>query len=120
MSDDQARVAFEGSAPILRVENMQASIRYYNDVLGFRNASWSNESFAYVSRDAAGIYLSQGGQGAGQAWAWIGVEDAEKLYQEYKTKQAKFRLPPTNYPWALEMQVEDLDGNVLRLGSQSK
>lgn len=28
--------------------------------------------------------------------------------------------PPTNYPWALGMQVEDLDGNVLRLGSGPK
>ncbi len=30
------------------------------------------------------------------------------------------RLPPTNYSWALEMQVEDPDGNVLRLGSEPK
>jgi len=30
------------------------------------------------------------------------------------------RHPPTNYPWALEMQVEDPDGNVLRIGSEPK
>jgi hypothetical protein len=29
-------------------------------------------------------------------------------------------LPPTNFPWALEMQVEDPDGNVLRIGSEPK
>lgn len=28
------------------------------------------------------------------------------------------RMPPTNYPWALEMHLEDPDGNVLRLGSE--
>jgi hypothetical protein len=33
---------------------------------------------------------------------------------------AKIRFPPTNYEWAFEMQVEDLDGNVLRAGSDSK
>jgi hypothetical protein len=27
---------------------------------------------------------------------------------------------PTNYSWALELQVEDLDGNVLRLGSDPR
>ena len=27
---------------------------------------------------------------------------------------------PTNYHWAYEMQVEDLDGNVLRFGSDPK
>jgi hypothetical protein len=32
---------------------------------------------------------------------------------------ARIRRPPTNYPWAFEMQVEDLDGNVLRFGSDS-
>jgi hypothetical protein len=25
---------------------------------------------------------------------------------------------PTNYPWALEIQVEDPDGNILRIGSE--
>jgi hypothetical protein len=29
-------------------------------------------------------------------------------------------MPPTNFPWALEMHVEDPDGNVLRLGSEPK
>jgi hypothetical protein len=29
-------------------------------------------------------------------------------------------LPPTNFPWALEMQVKDPDGNVLRIGSEPK
>ena len=29
-------------------------------------------------------------------------------------------LPPTTFPWALEMQIEDPDGNVLRIGSDPK
>jgi hypothetical protein len=51
---------------------------------------------------------------------WIGVEDAAALWEEYKAKGAKIRHPPTNYAWAYEMQVEDLDGNVLRMGSETK
>ena len=35
-----APVHFEGSQPILRVENMKLSLRFYIDVLGFENASW--------------------------------------------------------------------------------
>jgi catechol 2,3-dioxygenase-like lactoylglutathione lyase family enzyme len=34
-------VRFEGIPSILRVENMQASLRFYVDVLGFENASWA-------------------------------------------------------------------------------
>lgn len=115
--NDASRVRFETSAPVFRVEDMQAAIRYYVDVLGFTAASWSTEEFAHVSRDNAGIYLSRGGQGAGKAWAWVGVEDAARLHEEYIANGARIRLAPTKYSWALEMQVEDPDGNVLRLGS---
>jgi hypothetical protein len=34
------RTRFEGSAPILRVANMSASLRYYVEVLRFQNADW--------------------------------------------------------------------------------
>jgi len=114
----QPHVRFEGSQPILRVENMQASLRFYVDTLGFENVSWGTDDFTSVSRDRAAIYLCRGGQGRGGAWVWIGVEDAEKLHEEYKARGVAIRLPPTNYPWALEMQIEDPDGNVLRLGSE--
>ena len=113
----QERVHFEGSQPILRVENMQASLRFYVDLLGFQNAPWGSDDFTSVTRDRAGIYLCRGGQGRGGAWVWVGVEDAEKLHEELKARGVTIRLPPTNFPWALEMQIEDPDGNVLRLGS---
>lgn len=113
-------VYFEGSAPILRVEDMAASLHFYVNLLGFNSAAWGNDDFTNVSRDGAGIYLCRGGQGRGGAWVWIGVEDAEKLHEECKARGVAIRLPPTNYSWALEMQVEDPDGNVLRLGSEPK
>jgi len=112
------RVRFEGSQPILRVENMQASLHFYVDKLGFKNVEWGNDEFTSVSRDRAALYLCRGGQGRGAAWVWIGVEDAEKLHEELKANGVPIRMPPTNYPWALEMHVQDPDGNVLRLGSE--
>ncbi len=118
MADDNLnRVHFENSQPILRVEDMQASLRFYVDLLGFQNVSWGTDDFTSVNRDRAGIYLCRGGQGAGRAWIWIGVEDAAKLHEEYKARGVTIRQPPTNYPWALEMHVEDPDGNVIRFGS---
>jgi predicted enzyme related to lactoylglutathione lyase len=114
---DRTRVRFESIDPILRVESMQTSLRFYVELLGFESAAWGNDNFTYVSRDGCGIYLSRGGQGQGRAWIWVGVEDVRKLNQEYTAQGITIRLPPTNYPWALEMQIEDPDGNVLRLGS---
>ncbi len=116
---DKPRV-IECINPILRVENMATALRFYVDVLGFENASWGTDDFSSINRDGQGIYLCRGGQGQGRAWVWIGVEDVEKLYEEYKARGVTIRMPPTNFPWALEMQIEDPDGNVLRMGSERK
>jgi len=115
---NSSRVRFEGSQPILRVENMAASLRFYVGELGFENVSWGNDEFTSVSRDRAAMYLCRGGQGRGAAWVWIGVEDARTLHDEWMAKGVKIRMAPTNYSWALEFHVEDPDGNVLRLGSE--
>ena len=50
---------------------------------------------------------------------WISG-DVEAVYEEFRASGAKIRHPPTNYSWALEMQVEDLDGNVLRIGGEPR
>jgi hypothetical protein len=97
---------------------MEVSLHYYVDVLGFRNAEWGSNDFTSVNRDAAGIYLCRGGQGCAGTWAWIGVEDVRLLYDEYRLTGAKVRHAPRNYPWALEMHVEDPDGHVLRFRSE--
>jgi catechol 2,3-dioxygenase-like lactoylglutathione lyase family enzyme len=102
------------------VKDMAASVRYYVDVLGFRNADWGSNDFTCVNRDRAGIYLCRGGQGQPGTWVWIGVEDVEGLHEEYKSTGAMIRHAPQNYPWALEMKVGDPDGHVLRFGSDSK
>jgi catechol 2,3-dioxygenase-like lactoylglutathione lyase family enzyme len=110
------RVRLEGSQPILRVEDMKRSLDFYIGLLGFEN-DWGGDDFTSVSRDNAAIYLSEGDQGDGRAWIWIGAEDVQKLHDEFAGRGVKIRMPPTNFPWALEMQVEDPDGNVIRFGS---
>ena len=110
-------VRFECSQPILRVDNMEASLRFYVDVLGFENAAWGTREFTSVKRGCASIYLCEGDQGLGGAWVWVGVENVRSLHDQLKARGVKIRMPPTNFPWALEMQIEDPDGNVLRLGS---
>jgi predicted enzyme related to lactoylglutathione lyase len=113
-------VHFEGSQPILRVEDMRAAVRFYVEMLGFRNAEWGSEQFTSVNRDRAGIYLCRGDQGRGGAWVWIGVSDAEALYRDFVARGVPVLTPPVNYSWALEFRVPDPDGNVLRFGSEPK
>ncbi len=110
---------FEGTTPILRVQKVAASIDYYIQKLGF-DLKWQTPYFACVSRDRCSIFLSQGDQGHPGGWVWVGVSDADALLEEYRRTGAKIRHLPTNYSWAYEMQVEDPDGNILRLGSEPK
>jgi hypothetical protein len=112
------KATFGGAAPIFRVASLSASIEYYVTVLGFI-IDWEDSSnIASVSRDRCCIFLCEGDQGHVGSWAWIGVGNVESLYEQLRAKGARVRHPPTNYTWAYEMQVEDLDGNVLRLGSE--
>jgi hypothetical protein len=105
-----------GAAPVFRVVSMPAAIEYYVEKLGFRH-NWGSGGFASVSRDRCTIFLCEGDQGHFGTWVWIGVSDAAALEPELRAKGAKIRHAATNYPWAYEIQVEDLDCNVLRLGS---
>lgn len=109
---------FKGATPILHVADLRASVAYYTDVLGFTLDF--EDVIASVSRDRCGLFLAQGDQGHPGGWVWIGVGDVDALHDEYRARGAMIRQPPTNFAWACEMQVEDLDGNVLRLGSAPK
>jgi catechol 2,3-dioxygenase-like lactoylglutathione lyase family enzyme len=116
----QSAVTLRNAIPVFNVTNLDASLSYYVDILGF-NVDWTDPGgVASVSRDECCIFLCQGDQGSPGAWAWIGVGDAEALHAELVARGATVRNPPTNYRWALEMQVSDPDGNVLRLGSDPK
>jgi uncharacterized glyoxalase superfamily protein PhnB len=65
-------------------------------------------------------YLSLGDQGQPGTWVWIGVDDVDALYQEYRARGAEIAHAPQNYPWAYEMKVTDPDGHVLRFGSDPR
>lgn len=120
----QQKLAFGGVTPVLRVSNLSASIDYYTQALGFTiNFKFPSEAipfFASISRGRCHLFLSEGDQGHPGCWVWIDGIDVERVYDEFLASGAKIRNPPTNYEWALEMQVEDPDGNVLRIGSEPK
>jgi catechol 2,3-dioxygenase-like lactoylglutathione lyase family enzyme len=108
---------FENADPILVVADMAAALRFYVDILGFNNAEWGDETFTNVAREQASVYLCRGDQGLGKAWVWMGVEDVRPIYEHLKAHNWPIKMEPTNFPWALEIHVEDPDGNTIRFGS---
>jgi hypothetical protein len=97
-----------------------ASIAYYVEKLGFaKEWDWgAPPTFACVRRDEVRIFLCQDGQGAPGTWISVFIQDVDLLHEEYRRRGATICQPPTSFPWGLrEMNVEDLDGHRLRLGS---
>lgn len=112
-------VTFGHCTPILRVADLDASVAYYTEVLGF-TVDWRDQGFGQVVRGHSAIMLSQGPQGHAGTWVYVGVSDADALLAEIAPRGAIVRHPPTNYPWgARELHVSDPDGHVLRFGSDA-
>ena len=112
-----APLRFENVTAILPVRSLAASIEYYARALGFA-VDWQDPGIiASVGRDGAHVWLCEGDQGHSGTWVWFGVSDAKRFFKECVARDVAIRVPPTNYPWALEFQALDPDGNVLRFGS---
>src|SRR5579864_3393119 len=94
--------------PILNVKDISASRLFYIDLLGFTEVKWGNDDFTCVTLGASAIYLCKGGQGQPGTWIWVGIDgDLHELHRALLQTNAAIRLPPTNFSWALEMQIED-------------
>jgi hypothetical protein len=114
--------AFECVIPILNVRNFAASMDYYVNKLGFaKKWDWgAPPTFGCVTRGKVEMFFCEGGQGRPGMWMSIFMDDVDALFEEYKTSGAIIRQPPTNMPWGTrEMNVEDLDGHRLRMGSDA-
>lgn len=108
----------ENIAPILCVQDIARSVKFYEDILGFQNADWGDDTFTCITRDDTGIYLCKGSQGVPGTWIWIGFDgDIQELHRQFVEKDVTIKLPPTNFSWACEMQIVDPDGHILRFGT---
>ncbi len=114
---------FECVIPILNVRNFAVSMDYYVNKLGFRKKwDWGDPpTFGCVTRDKVEIFFCEGAQGQLGMWMSIFVDDVDALHEEYKSRGAVIRQPPTNMPWGVrEMNVQDPDGHRFRMGCHSK
>lgn len=108
-------IEFTGATSILRVNNLDASLEYYVNKLGFTQR-WRWPYFASVGRDRVAMFLCQGGQGHPGTWLTIFMNDVMALYEEYKQSGAIIVEPPMNFPWGhCEFLVKDIDGHMLRM-----
>ena len=115
---DSLNFRIENVSPILYVTDMSISLKFYVDILGFTNAEWGDDNFTSIHRDNKGLYLCKSGQGLAGTWIWIGFDgNIWELHEKLKSRGVTIKLPPTNFSWAFEMQIQDPDGHILRFGT---
>lgn len=111
----------ECTIPILPVRDLPSSMAFYVETLGFK-LDWGGEAgscVCSVSRDGYRIMLCQRDTISEPAWVWIGVEDVS-LFAIWRSQGVKVRQEPKNFSWAYEMKFEDIDANVLWVGTEPR
>jgi len=109
-------------APVLRVTDLQRSVNYYSDQLGF-GLEFDYEGFyASVIRDGCRVHLNCGApperdqkafEIAEHLDACFGVEDAAALASAFASSGAAFSVALRNMPYGKEFYVRDPDGYIL-------
>jgi catechol 2,3-dioxygenase-like lactoylglutathione lyase family enzyme len=129
MNKEKRDRQFNASAPFFVVRDLEASVKYYHEALGFnRPGLWGDPpAFAMPSRDGFifMLYQAEGGteiptvRDQGGAWdAYVWVEDADALFAEYKEAGAVIEYEPCiqkDYDMK-EFAVRDPDGHVIAFG----
>jgi uncharacterized glyoxalase superfamily protein PhnB len=118
---------FYGSAPFFIVKNLQQSVDYYCDVLGFeRPFMWKSQPpFAMPQREGFIIMLEQAtdnsvrnNQGKWDAYFW--VKDVKTLFKEFREKGAKIHYELEYRPFYgnLEFAIKDPDDYILAFAQE--
>ena len=109
-------------APVLQVADLDRSLAFYRDQLGF-DLEFAYEGFyASVTRDGCRIHLNRSAplerdqrafEAAEHLDACFGVEDAESLANAFALSGATFSVKLRSMPYGREFYVRDPDGYIL-------
>jgi catechol 2,3-dioxygenase-like lactoylglutathione lyase family enzyme len=113
-----------GSATTFHVSDVEASLRFYTDVLGFAERFRSGD-YAGVEQGCVQIHLS--GPSAtnkkqiGQCSIYIFCDDVDSYYSEVSARGAFVQAPPKDYAYGMrDFVVEDPDHNLIGIGQEVK
>jgi uncharacterized glyoxalase superfamily protein PhnB len=123
---DGKKARLSTASPVFVVEDVKRSIEHYRRALGFRVEFTHGEpaSYAGVERDNVAVHLQAARDSkrkAGQSAIYVFVTDVDALHRELKSRGAKIVNAPRDYPYGMrDFDVQDLDGNSLCFGMESK
>jgi catechol 2,3-dioxygenase-like lactoylglutathione lyase family enzyme len=110
---------------VLAVKDLAISTAYYRDMLGlaidFEVPGWS-----FMSRDRFRVMLGEcadamaAGETGDHSWyAYVTVDDATALYEEYRAKGFRDLRPIADKPWGMrEFALTTPDGHRITFGQE--
>ena len=109
----------ESVIPILYSDDVNRSIAFYVEVLGFtEHWTWDEPAtFGGVVNGDVTIFFCKGAQGHKGTWLALNVDNVDEFYELVKDKEVEISGLPEDKPWFMrEMLVKDPDGHILRVG----
>lgn len=112
-------IGFHKIVPTFPVRDVNASVRFYVDGLGFTLGGREGDDFASVFRGRVAdvnIYLNRQDGPSGTAECYVFVEDPDALHAEYAREQVPVVHTPRDTPWGYrQFTISDPDGHRLHL-----
>lgn len=117
---------FSHAAPIIPVDDMDRSLAFYRDQLGFTvSFTWEDPiSYAILrAGDHVQIHLSLRDQPVdkdkrSRSMIYVFVRDIDKLYQVYKERKVNIKTHIDDRDYQMrDFDVEDPDGHLLTFGN---
>jgi len=101
---------FIQGAPVLHVPDVEATARYYRDVLGF-TWDFGDETYSVVWRDNSAIHFVRDDQGPVGVHLFQWVRDVDAYHAEITQRGAQISSPPADQPYGIrELAVQDING----------
>jgi predicted enzyme related to lactoylglutathione lyase len=113
--------AFQCVSPVFLTKNLDASLTYYVDVLGFTVGMSSPPAYAIVKRGNVELHLAgpmiAQDHTPGQGSCYIFSDDVDALHAEFARRGALKLIPVEDRPYGMrDFCCSDPDGNKLGFG----
>ncbi|WP_019612849.1 helix-turn-helix domain-containing protein [Psychromonas ossibalaenae] len=118
--NEQVNELFLGATPILPVNSVVDTARFYQQQLGFDiETLWKDPPYGVVARGMAVIEFGEGRkQSAGTGVCLLFVADVDAVYQEYQDKKIEFVGDISDRDYGCrDFRVKDNNGNILIISS---
>ena len=111
----------QGIGPVFQVSNLEDALKYYKEVLGFKE-EFQFGAYAGVSHGEACLHLSANRfheRPIGGGSAFVFCDEVDGYFREIKKKGANVKGEPADQPYGMrDFVVLDPDGNYMTFGCQ--